>query len=69
MTAYRWTNPDGTIDDDKRRAALAQLAAMTPLRMTGEPLDIALSMLFLASDASRYMTGQVLRPNGGGSMV
>jgi len=69
MTAYRWTNPDGTVDEAKRTAALEQLAAMTPLRMTGEPLDIALSMLFLASDASRFMTGQVLRPNGGGSMV
>lgn len=69
MTAYRWTNPDGSVDEDKRRAALEQLAAMTPLRMTGEPLDIALSMLFLASDASRFMTGQVLRPNGGGSMA
>ena len=68
MTAYRWTDPDGTVDEDKRRATLEQLAAMTPLRTTGEPIDIALAMLFLASDASRYMTGQVLRPNGGGSM-
>ncbi len=69
MTAYRWTNPDGSIDGDKRHAALGQLAAMNPLRTTGEPIDIALTMLFLASDASRYITGQVLRPNGGGSMV
>jgi 3-oxoacyl-[acyl-carrier protein] reductase len=69
MTAYRWTNSDGSVDEDQRRAALDQLAALTPLRTTGEPIDIALTMLFLASDASRYITGQVLRPNGGGSMV
>jgi len=69
MTAYRWTNPDGSVDEEKRRAALDQLAAMNPLRTTGEPIDIALTMLFLACDASRYITGQVLRPNGGGSMV
>jgi 3-oxoacyl-[acyl-carrier protein] reductase len=68
MIAYRWTNPDGSIDEDKRRASLDQLGALNPLRTTGEPIDIAMTMLFLASDASRYITGQVLRPNGGGSM-
>ena len=69
MTAYRWTNDDGSVDEQRRRASLDELAAMTPLRTTGEPIDIAWSVLFLASDASRYITGQVLRPNGGGSMV
>ena len=68
MTAYRWTNADGSIDEARRRDALAELASMNPLRTTGEPLDIALAMLYLACDASKYMTGQVLRPNGGSSM-
>lgn len=68
MTAYRWTNPDGTVDPERRREALDMMAAMSPLRRTGEPLDIALAMLYLACDASKFMTGQVLRPNGGGSM-
>jgi 3-oxoacyl-[acyl-carrier protein] reductase len=31
----------------------------------GEPDDIANAVLYLASDASRFMTGQILRPNGG----
>jgi NAD(P)-dependent dehydrogenase (short-subunit alcohol dehydrogenase family) len=31
----------------------------------GEPEDIANAVLYLASDASRFMTGQILRPNGG----
>jgi NAD(P)-dependent dehydrogenase (short-subunit alcohol dehydrogenase family) len=39
------------------------------LRSIGEPEDIAASFLYLASDASRFMTGQVLRPNGGVAMV
>ncbi len=69
MTAYRWTNPDGTVDEDRRKAALDLMAGLTPLHTTGEPIDIALSVLFLASDASRFITGQVIRPNGGGSMV
>jgi NAD(P)-dependent dehydrogenase (short-subunit alcohol dehydrogenase family) len=40
-------------------------AAQSPLRRTGEPEDITWAMLYLASDAARFMTGQVLRPNGG----
>jgi 3-oxoacyl-[acyl-carrier protein] reductase len=69
MTAYRWTNPDGTVDEDRKQAVFQELAGMTPLRATGQPRDIAFAMLYLAADASRYVTGQVLRPNGGGSMV
>jgi 3-oxoacyl-[acyl-carrier protein] reductase len=41
----------------------------TPLRTVGEPEDIAAAILYLASDASRFMTGQVIRPNGGVAMV
>lgn len=36
-----------------------------PLGRPGEPSEIAPSYLFLASQASSYMTGQVLHPNGG----
>jgi NAD(P)-dependent dehydrogenase (short-subunit alcohol dehydrogenase family) len=37
----------------------------TPLGRAGEPIDVAPCYLFLASDESSYMTGQVLHPNGG----
>jgi 3-oxoacyl-[acyl-carrier protein] reductase len=37
----------------------------TPIANAGQPLDVALCILYLASDASRFVTGQVLRPNGG----
>ena len=65
MTAVHFTNEDGTIDPDRRRGILDARAGQTPLRITGEPEDIAYAMLYLASDASRFMTGQTLRPNGG----
>lgn len=39
--------------------------ANIPLRRWGHPRDIALTVLFLASDDSDYYAGQVLSPNGG----
>jgi 3-oxoacyl-[acyl-carrier protein] reductase len=41
---------------------------LSPLRSLGEPEDIAWTVWYLASDAARFMTGQILRPNGGTSM-
>ncbi|MFI1285729.1 SDR family NAD(P)-dependent oxidoreductase [Streptomyces sp. NPDC020858] len=46
----------------------AAMVRMSPLRRAGEPEDIAQAVLYLASDASSFMTGQILRPNGGVSM-
>jgi len=65
MTQRNWTRPDGTVDAARRAGTLGQRAAQSPLGVTGEPQDIAYAMLYLASDASRFMTGQVVRPNGG----
>jgi len=35
----------------------------------GEPLDIVGTALFLASDASAYITGQTIVVDGGGVMI
>ena len=40
----------------------------SPLAILGEPDDVAYAVLYLAADASKYMTGQILRPNGGVAM-
>jgi 3-oxoacyl-[acyl-carrier protein] reductase len=69
MTGRYFVRPDGTIDEEMQEAVVAPMRKYTPLRAIGEPEDIAAAVLYLASDASRFMTGQVLRPNGGVAMV
>lgn len=43
----------------------ATFGANTTLGRPGQPDEVAPSYVFLASDDSSYMTGQVLHPNGG----
>jgi 3-oxoacyl-[acyl-carrier protein] reductase len=52
---------EASLQGDAREALLAQI----PLRRVGHPRDIAEAVAFLASDAAGYITGQVLRVNGG----
>ncbi len=40
-----------------------------PLKRIGETEDVSNAVLFLASDAARHITGQVLSVNGGYSMI
>jgi 3-oxoacyl-[acyl-carrier protein] reductase len=44
---------------------LAGMKERTPLRRLGQPLDIANAYLFLASDEASFITGAVLRVDGG----
>ncbi len=46
-------------------ADLEALREETPLERIGTPEDVAESVFFLASEGARFMTGQVLSPNGG----
>jgi NAD(P)-dependent dehydrogenase (short-subunit alcohol dehydrogenase family) len=48
--------------------AAAVLSSMTCLKRLGEPEDIAGVAAFLASDAARYITGQLLLVDGGASI-
>jgi len=69
MTSRNWIRPDGSVDEEARERVLDRPRSQSPLGTVGTPQDIAWSMLFLAADASRFMTGQVLRPNGGVHMA
>lgn len=46
----------------------ARIASAVPLGRLGEPRDIADAMLFLASDAARYITGQTVIIDGGATL-
>jgi 3-oxoacyl-[acyl-carrier protein] reductase len=48
--------------------ALAQMATQIPLGKLGLPVDIANTMLFLASDAAAYITGQTIVVDGGSTL-
>ena len=44
---------------------VASFGADTPLGRPGQPEEVAPSFVFLASDDSSYITGQIVHPNGG----
>jgi 3-oxoacyl-[acyl-carrier protein] reductase len=68
MASGMYTDAAGRIDPELREKVLAEQAAASPLGILGTTRDIALALLYLASDASRFVTGQVLTVNGGVSM-
>ena len=61
---YIATEMLGEIDPAGVEATLG----LVPMRRYGRPEEIAAAMAFLASDDAGYITGQVLRVNGGMSM-
>ena len=68
MTRRHWVDESGRQDLEARDAIWNEMSARVPLGAIGEPSDVAYAMLYLASDASKFVTGQVLRPNGGVAM-
>jgi 3-oxoacyl-[acyl-carrier protein] reductase len=60
--------PDGTLDVDKQSEYIAMRSKLSPMGIPGEPDDIAFAALYLASPAAKFVTGIVMRPNGGSTM-
>ena len=65
MVQGRWTNADGSVNEAERESYTTTRAAQSPLGTIATAEDQSWAMLYLASDASRFVTGQVIRPNGG----
>jgi 3-oxoacyl-[acyl-carrier protein] reductase len=61
--------PDGTVDPEKKRDYVENRGSkLSPMGIPGEPDDIAFAALYLASPAAKFVTGIVMRPNGGSTM-
>lgn len=55
------TDMNASLDDN----TIKELKEQTPLIRLGSPEDIANLALYLASDKSNFITGQIISPNGG----
>lgn len=69
FTTWRLQRPDGTLDQEAYDAFVEQSKEQSPLRTLGEPIDQALLIHYLVSDAARFATGNIFRVNGGQTMV
>jgi NAD(P)-dependent dehydrogenase (short-subunit alcohol dehydrogenase family) len=65
VTPMNYANPAYPIDKEVLEMAFRDLQ---PLRRAGMPIDVAEAALYFASDASRFVTGQILGVDGGGRM-
>ena len=68
FTRRHFLGDDGEVDPERREAFISSHAERVPLRMVATAQDQAWLALYLLSDASRFVTGQVVRANGGWSM-
>jgi NAD(P)-dependent dehydrogenase (short-subunit alcohol dehydrogenase family) len=57
-----WTPLIPASFDEKK---VSEFGSQVPLKRPAQPSEIAPAYVFLASQASSYMTGQVIHPNGG----
>lgn len=58
---YITTDMTGKLDEK----ILEGIKAATPLGRAGEPVDVANAVIFLASDASAFITGEIIKVDGG----
>jgi 3-oxoacyl-[acyl-carrier protein] reductase len=61
----RFRYSDGKVDTEAEAQMMTNMEALTPLGFLGEAMDQALLILYLASPAARWATGNIWRVNGG----
>jgi 3-oxoacyl-[acyl-carrier protein] reductase len=68
FSRHNFVDEQGNVVPEKVEEYKKRFGRMAPLGRVGEAQDVADSILFLVSDAASFMTGQILRPNGGVAM-
>jgi 3-oxoacyl-[acyl-carrier protein] reductase len=65
FTKRKLRNPDGSLNQANYDNFKSAMQDMSPIGLVGEAEDQAWLVLYLASKASRFCTGQIWRANGG----
>jgi len=65
FTQRHLKNPDGSLNEAAYTGFIQKMESMSPIGRVGEAVDQAWLVLYLASDAGRFCTGQIWRANGG----
>ena len=60
--------PRWNVTREENEASIEMIPSRVPLGRAGDPREIGLLAVFLASDASSFMTGQILVLDGGTSV-
>ncbi|WP_167500800.1 SDR family NAD(P)-dependent oxidoreductase [Streptomyces malaysiensis] len=68
MTDPHFRDASGRPDPERRQQVIERQSAHIPLGRPGEAAEVASAVLFLAGDGASYVTGQVIRVNGGSVM-
>jgi 3-oxoacyl-[acyl-carrier protein] reductase len=68
FSRHNFVDEDGNVVPEKVEGYKKRFGAMAPLRRVGEAQDVANGILYLVSDNASFVTGQILRPNGGVAM-
>jgi NAD(P)-dependent dehydrogenase (short-subunit alcohol dehydrogenase family) len=69
FTQRHLRGPNGATDPLRLEAFVGAMRARSPLGRVGEAIDQARLVLYLASEASRFCTGQIWRANGGQALA
>jgi 3-oxoacyl-[acyl-carrier protein] reductase len=68
FSRHNFVDDQGNVVAEKVDQYKKRFGAMAPLGRVGEAQDVADAILYLVSDAATFVTGQILRPNGGVAM-
>ncbi len=68
FSRHNFVDEDGNVVPEKVEQYKKRFGAMAPIGRVGEAQDVANAILYLVSDGAGFMTGQILRPNGGVAM-
>ena len=63
-----FVDESGEVDPVRFDAYIEWAGTLSPMARVGTPAEVAWMILYLVSDAASFVTGQIMRPNGGSAM-